>query len=58
MIKIRITFEDVFSFAKEVKETEADESTFNKMTVGIGSIVKKLENGISYNWKVIKVEKI
>ena len=57
-MRVKITFEDVFSFAKEVKETEADESTFNKMTAGIGSIVKKLDNGISYNWKVIKVEKL
>jgi hypothetical protein len=58
IINIKVTFEDIFSGAKEVKECTRSEETFKQMIAGIGSIVKRFENGINYQWKVIKVEQI
>lgn len=43
---------------RATNRNEADEMTFNKMVAGIDSIVKRFENEISYNYRVIKVEKI
>lgn len=58
IVNIKVTFEDVFSGAQEVKECTRSESTFEQMKTGIGSIVKRFENGINYQWKVIRVEEI
>lgn len=55
IINIKVTFEDVFSFAQEVKECTRSLETFKQMKAGTGSVVKRFENGINYQWKVIKV---
>lgn len=58
IVHIKITFEDTFSFARLEKTCTRSEYTFKKMKKGIGTIVQQKENGINYNWKVIKVEQL
>ena len=57
-MKVKVTFEDTFSFAKMQIIRTTDQNTFEKMKKGIGSIVNRKENGINYHWKVIKVESL
>ena len=58
IVHIKITFEDTFSFARLEKTCTRSEYTFEKMKEGIGTIVQQKENGINYNWKVIKIEQL
>jgi len=39
MIHTKITFEDAFSFAKEIKEVTVSRPTFDKMLNDIGKLV-------------------
>ncbi len=57
-MKVKVTFEDTFSFAKMQIIHTTDQNTFEQMKKGIGSIVNRKENGINYQWKVIKVEQL
>jgi hypothetical protein len=58
IIHIRVTFEDEFSGATLVKEVSRSMETFVSMQASIGQIVRRFENGISWAWRVIKIEQI
>ena len=56
IIHIKLTFEDTFSKATEIKFCSRSEVTFNEMKKEIGNITTISNNGIKWNWKLIKVE--
>ena len=58
IVHIRVTFEDSFSGAILEKTCTRSQITFEKMKNSIGSIVRQFENGIAWEWVVIKVEQI
>jgi hypothetical protein len=57
IVHIKVTFEDTFSFARLEKVCTRSEITFEKMKSNLGAIVKQFENGINYEWKLIKIER-
>ena len=56
IVHVKVTFEDTFSGATTTKVVTRSKETFEKMKKEIGSIVSVFENGIHWDWKVIKVE--
>lgn len=56
IVHIKVTFEDTFSFAQLEKVCTRSEVTFERMKNSLGTIVEHKENGINYQFKVIKVE--
>lgn len=56
LVHIKLTFEDVFSGATEVKYCSRSEATFNKMKNQIGNVTVVSSNGITWQWELIKVE--
>lgn len=55
-VHIKLTFEDVFSKAIEIKNCTRSEDTFIEMKKSIGSITRIHQNNITFEWKLIKVE--
>ena len=60
MIHTKITFEDTFSKAKDVKTTTVSKPTFDKMQNDIGKVISffSKKNQIHWNMKIIKIEQI
>ncbi len=58
IINIKVTFEDTFSKCLLTKVCTRSEETFRKMQNGIGQTVRQVENGIAFEWRVIKVEQV
>jgi Asp-tRNA(Asn)/Glu-tRNA(Gln) amidotransferase C subunit len=60
IVHTKITFEDTFSKAKEVKTTSVSKDTFNKMLNDIGKVINYFDkvNQIHWNMKIIKIEQI
>ena len=56
LVHIKLTFEDVFSGATEVKYCSRSEATFNKMKKQIGNVTTVSSNGITWQWELKKVE--
>jgi hypothetical protein len=56
LIHIKITFEDIFSGAIEVRECTRSMDTYNRMKASLGSVVNVFDGTIQWQWKVIKVE--
>jgi len=56
LIHIKITFEDIFSGAIEVRECTRSMDTYNRMMASLGSVVNVFDGTIQWQWKVIKVE--
>lgn len=56
IVHIKVTFEDTFSFAQLEKICTRSEETFERMKNNLGAIVEHNDNGINYQFKVIKVE--
>lgn len=60
LINITVTFEDTFSFAKEVRHVTRSLETFEKMKQDIGKVVVDrydAKEGIHWRMKLISVEK-
>lgn len=60
IIHTKITFEDIFSKAKNIKTTTVSEYTFNKMLNDIGKTIPHFDKDkqIHFNFKIIKIEQI
>ena len=60
MVHTKITFEDTFSKAKNIKTTTVSKHTFDKMLNDIGKIISYFDkvNQIKWNMKIIKIEQI
>lgn len=60
IIHIKITFEDQFSFSKEIKTTTVSEPTFKKILNDIGKLVPVFnkKEQINYTMKIINIEQI
>jgi hypothetical protein len=56
LIHIKVTFEDIFSGAIEVRECTRSMDTYNRMMASLGSVVNVFDGTIQWQWKVIKVE--
>jgi hypothetical protein len=56
IVHVKLTFEDIFSKATEIKFCSRSESTFNEMKKAIGSITRVHSNNITFEWKLIKIE--
>lgn len=60
IIHITVTFEDTFSFAKEVKHVSRSVSTFEKMKKDIGKVVVNYfdkKNAIHKSLRLVSVER-
>lgn len=55
VVHVKVVFEDQFSGAKRTTIVTRSKPTFEKMKAGIGSIVRRFENHINWEWKVISV---
>jgi hypothetical protein len=56
IVHIKLTFEDIFSGATEIKTCTRSENTFEEMKKSIGSITRVHSNSITFEWKLIKIE--
>ncbi len=60
IIHIKITFEDQFSFSKDIRTTTVSELTFKKILNDIGKLVPVFnkKEQINYTMKIINIEQI
>ena len=56
LVHVKLTFEDTFSGATEVKYCSRSKATFEQMKNQIGNVTVVSSNGIKWQWELIKVE--
>jgi hypothetical protein len=56
LVHVKLTFEDTFSGATEVKYCSRSKVTFEKMKKQIGNVTTVSSNGIKWQWELKKVE--
>jgi hypothetical protein len=60
IVHVKITFEDTFSKAKDIKTTSVSRPTFDKMLNDIGKVISffSKKDQIHWNMKIINIEQI